>query len=94
MKKKELVTKLVNKINDKHCTVEMASKIVNEVFNIISDALEKGDSYSQDKFGTFKVVKKAKRKGRNLNTGEEMMIPEKSAPKWIVSTYLKNKVSK
>jgi DNA-binding protein HU-beta len=94
MKKADLVTKLVQRVDAKGFTVDVASKVINEVFNIITEALEDGDSYSQDKFGTFKVVHRAPRKGRNPQTGEEVVIPEKTAPKWVVSRQLKDKISK
>ena len=92
MKKADLVSELISRVEG--LTSEKASKVVNEVFNIISDALAKGDSYNHDKFGTFKVVHRAARKGRNPKTGAEITIPETAAPKWIVSKQLKEKVSK
>jgi DNA-binding protein HU-beta len=92
MRKAELVSELAKRVEG--LTTEQASKIVNEVFNIISDALAEGDSYSQDKFGTFKVVHRAARKGRNPKTGAEVLIPETAAPKCVFSKQLKDKLSK
>jgi DNA-binding protein HU-beta len=92
MKKSDLISNLMKRVEG--LTESQASKVVNEVFNIISDALSSGDSYSHDKFGTFKVVHRAARKGRNPKTGEQMLIPETAVPKWIVSKQLKEKVSK
>lgn len=88
MKKAELVQKLVDRVED--LTQDKASKIINEVFGIIGEALTAGESYSQDKFGTFKVVKRAARKGRNPQTGAVVDIPEKLAIKLIVSGALKD----
>ncbi len=92
MKKSELVLKLTQRVDG--LTQEKASKIVNEVFEIISEALETGDSYSQDKFGTFKIIERSARRGRNPQTGEEIMIDAKKSPKWVISKQLKDRVSK
>lgn len=92
MKKAELVSKLVDRVEG--LNPEKASKAVNEIFDIIAEALAAGDSYSQDKFGTFKTVDRAPRKGRNPQTGEEITIDAKSAVKLVVSGHLKNIVNK
>lgn len=92
MKKAELVAKLVDRVDG--LSVEKASKVVNGVFEIIGEALAAGDSYSQDKFGTFKTVERAPRKGRNPQTGEEITIDAKRAVKLVVSGHLKDNVNK
>jgi DNA-binding protein HU-beta len=96
MKKAELVAKIILELGkeDSVQVREEVSKMVNATFNVITDALKAGDSYNHDKFGTFKVVHRAARKGRNPKTGEEVMIPETAAPKFVVSKQLKDKVSK
>lgn len=92
MKKAELVAKLVERVEG--LNAEKASKTVNEMFDIIAEALVDGDSYSQDKFGTFKIVDRAARKGRNPQTGEEITIDAKRAVKLVVSGHLKDQVNK
>ena len=92
MKKAELVSQLVDRVEG--LTVEKASKAVNAVFEIIAEALANCDSYSQDKFGTFKTVERAPRKGRNPQTGEEITIDAKKAVKLVVSGHLKDSVNK
>ena len=92
MRKADLVAELVSRVEG--LTVDKASKAVNAVFEIIAEALERGDSYSQDKFGTFKVVTRAPRKGRNPKTGEQIEIEAKKAVKLIVSSHLKESVNK
>ncbi|MDF2533877.1 MAG: hypothetical protein K0R18_34 [Bacillales bacterium] len=91
MRKAELVSKLVDRVEG--LNADKASKAVNAIFDIISEALEKGDSYSQDKFGTFKVVTRAPRKGRNPKTGETIDIDAKAAVKLVVSSHLKDSVN-
>jgi integration host factor subunit alpha len=91
MRKAELVSKLVEQVEG--LTADKASKTVNAVFDIIAEALVNGDSYSQDKFGTFKVVTRAPRKGRNPKTGEVIDIEAKTAIKLVVSSHLKDQVN-
>ena len=92
MRKAELVSKVVDQVEG--LTVDKASKTINAVFDVIAEALENGDSYSHDKFGTFKVVTRAPRKGRNPKTGDTIEIDAKNAVKLVVSSYLKDSVNK
>lgn len=92
MKKAELVQKMVERVDG--LDADMASKSVNAVFEILGEALSNHDSYSHDKFGTFKTVTRAPRKGRNPKTGETIDIAAKSAVKLTVSPHLKNSVNK
>ena len=91
MKKLDLVKQITSEVEG--VTAEKAGKIVNVVFEAIAKGLVEGDSYNQDKFGTFKVVKRAARKGRNPQTGEVVEIPEKKAIKFVVSGHLKNEIN-
>jgi len=68
---------------------EQAQKAVIEGF---SSALEKGDSISLVGFGSFKVVARAAREGRNPSTGEKMQIPASKAVKFTPSKSLKERV--
>lgn len=92
MKKADLVKQLVERVEG--LNEERASKAVNEVFSIIGEALVSGSAYSHDKFGTFKVVARAARKGRNPQTGETVDIPAKNAVKFVPSPHLKDGVNK
>lgn len=87
MKKSDLVRDIQNEVD---ITADKATKVVNTVFKRIAAALQEGDSYNQDKFGTFKVVDRAPRKGRNPQTGEPVDIPAKKAVKFVPSAHLKN----
>lgn len=91
MKKAELVDVLVAEVEG--LTQEKASKAINVVFETLGKALIEGDAYSQDKFGTFKVVERAARKGRNPQTGEVIDIPAKLAVKFVPSQHLKDGVN-
>lgn len=86
MRKSDIVKEITENVD---IPADKAGKIVNIVFEKISQALLEGDSYSHDKFGTFKVVDRAPRKGRNPLTKETVDIPAKKAVKFIVSGSLK-----
>ncbi len=91
MKKEELIT-LVSKSAD--ITKKSAGEAVNTVFEGITSALEKGDYISLIGFGSFKVVKRAAREGRNPSTGEKMQIPASKSVKFTPGTALKERVNK
>ncbi|MFW6007921.1 MAG: HU family DNA-binding protein [archaeon] len=91
MKKSDLVKKITSRVD---VTAAKAGDIVNVLFESIAEALGEGDSYNQDRFGTFKVVDRAPRKGRNPRTGETIDIPGKKAVKFVVSGKLKDKLNK
>jgi len=55
----------------------------------LAETLKKGDSVSIFGFGSFKLVKRAARKGHNPRTGAEINIPESTAVKFTPSKALK-----
>ena len=56
------------------------------------EALKNGESVSFTGFGSFKVVQRAARKGRNPRTGDEIDIPASKAIKFTVGKQLKDSV--
>lgn len=91
MKKSDIIKAITSEVD---ISVDKASKTINIVFDKITEALENGDSYNQDKFGTFKIVERAPRKGRNPQTKEIIDIPAKKAIKLVVSSHLKERINK
>ena len=71
---------------------EAAGQAQKTVIEAIASALEKGDSVSLIGFGSFKVVDRAAREGRNPSTGEKMQIPASKAVKFTPSKVLKERV--
>ncbi len=69
-----------------------SSKAVNAVFSAIEDALSSGDEVTISGFGSFKVVERAARQGRNPQTGEEMTIKARKSPVFRPGTQLKRAV--
>jgi integration host factor subunit alpha len=56
-----------------------ASRVVELIFTLIKRHLGAGEKVQITGFGTFLVRQKRERRGRNPQTGEEMVIKERSA---------------
>ncbi len=56
-----------------------AARLVEMIFETIKGRLGGGDKVQITGFGTFLVRRKRERRGRNPQTGEEMVIKERSA---------------
>jgi len=91
LKKDELII-LVSENAD--ITKKSAGDAISAVIEGIISALEKGDSISLVGFGSFKVVERAAREGRNPGTGEKIKIAASKTVKFIPSTRLKERVNK
>ena len=84
---------LVNLVSEKTgISKEAAGKVQKAVIEAISSTLEKGDSVSLIGFGSFKIVDRAAREGRNPSTGEKMQIPASKAVKFTPSKVLKERI--
>ncbi len=51
-----------------------SAAIINEIFEIIKETLERGEKVKISGFGNFIVKQKEPRKGRNPQTGDELEI--------------------
>lgn len=71
---------------------------VNRMLDALTDeltkALRKGDKITLPGLGTFFVAKRAKRKGRNPQTGEVITIPAAKVPKFRPAARLKEAVGR
>ncbi|UCE56567.1 MAG: HU family DNA-binding protein [Desulfobacterales bacterium] len=83
---------LVNEVAKVVSTKKEAQAAVDCVFSSITKSLKKGDSVTLVGFGTFKVMKRKARKGRNPQTGEEITIKASKAPKFTPGKSLKEAV--
>jgi DNA-binding protein HU-beta len=70
-----------------------SEKALNAFIESVSDALSRKEKVTLIGFGTFSVVTRAARTGRNPSTGQPMNIPAKDVPKFSPGTNLKNKVA-
>ncbi len=89
--KEELVTRVARATNVPKTQVNTVLKATLEE---ITKALKKGDKVSLIGFGTFLAAKRAARKGRNPQTGEEIRIPATTVPKFRPGKALKEAVAK
>ena len=71
-----------------------ATKNVNEVLEAIMDLTNDEGRLGLAKFGTYEVRERAERKGRNLQTGEEIQIPATKVPTFHPAKEFKNRVKK
>jgi len=88
--KKEDLARLVS--DEAGITQKAAGQTVDTVIEGISSALEKGDSVSLLGFGSFKVVERSAREGRNPRTGEKIQIPASKGVKFTPGKPLKQRV--
>ena len=63
-------------------------KILEIIFFEISEALRRGENIEIRGFGTYKIIKKKARIGRNPKNSTMVKIPEKKAIKWKMSKIL------
>ena len=70
-------------------TLAQAEAAYDSLFGILKATLGKGDVVSITGFGSFKVVQRKARKGRNPRTGKEMMIPAGKTAKFTPGKALK-----
>lgn len=79
MNRADLVTRVAK---DAEITKKQAEKALNSLVDSVQEALSKGDSVTLVGFGTFSVMSRAARKGRNPQTGREIFIPASKTPKF------------
>jgi integration host factor subunit alpha len=68
-------------------------EIVEILIEIIKEALGSGDDVLASGFGKFKVREKKTRKGRNLATGEDMMLEPRRVVTFKWSGKLRKKIN-
>lgn len=69
-----------------------AAKALDSTLSSIKGALKKGQKVALVGFGTFSVVKRKSRKGRNPRTGEVISIPAAKIPKFRAGKTLKEAI--
>ena len=89
-------SKLLQKLCDLHpnITRKDLEKILEIIFVEIVKALRLGKNIEIRGFGTYKIVNRKARIGRNPKNSELVKIPEKKAIKWKISKTFFNKLNK
>ena len=89
MTKIELVDKMAKEAK---VSKAAAAKALDSFVDGVKKALKKGDKVVLIGFGTFSVSQRKARKGRNPQTGKEIKIPARKAPKFSAGKALKDGV--
>jgi DNA-binding protein HU-beta len=85
MTKVELVDKMAK---DAKVTKAAANKAIDSFVDGVKKALKKGEKVTLIGFGTFSVTQRKARKGRNPQTGKEIKIAARKAPKFSAGKAL------
>ena len=91
MNKSELVEALAKKTG---ATKKATEETLNAFVEVVEATLKKGDKVQLVGFGSFEVRKRAARKGRNPQTGEEIKIAAATVPAFKAGKALKDAVNK
>ena len=89
MNKRELIVQVADKVG---ITQKNARNVVDAVTDAIKKALSKGEKVTLVDFGTFQVLNRKARRGRNPQTGERIQIPTKKVPKFKAGKKLRETV--
>lgn len=89
MTKVELIEKMAK---DADISKAAAQKAIDSFMDGIKKALKKGNKVTLVGFGTFSVVKRAARKGRNPQTGETIKIKASKSPKFKAGKAFKDAI--
>ncbi len=89
MNKSELISVVAEKSG---MTKKDTEKVVNAVFEGITESLNKGEKVQLIGFGTFDLRTRKEREGRNPATGDVIKIPEATVPVFKAGKALKESV--
>lgn len=89
MNKADLINAIAKEAEVSKKAAEVA---LNTFIASVTKALKKGDSVVLTGFGTFSTLKRKARIGRNPQTGAEIKIPAKTAPKFKPGKALRDSV--
>jgi DNA-binding protein HU-beta len=89
MRKQDLIRAVARQTSKPESQIE---PVVNSVFAMIQQTLAEGDEVAISGFGTFRVVERPAREGRNPQTGKPMMIGPGKSPAFRPGAALKRAV--
>ncbi len=90
MNKSELVAAVAEKAG---LSKKDTEKAISAFTDVVADTLKAGDKIQMIGFGTFEVVERAAREGRNPSTNEIIKIAASKAPKFKAGKALKDKIN-
>lgn len=88
-------SELIQKIADEnpHLYQRDVERIVNTIFEEITDAMARGDRVELRGFGAFSVKRRDARTGRNPRTGEAVAVSEKHVPFFKTGKLLRDRLN-
>ena len=89
MNKAELVEEVTNQTG---LTKKTSREAVDAVISAITDSLARQEKVTLVGFGTFQVIRRKERIGRNPQTGQTIQIPAKKIPKFLPGKGLREQV--
>lgn len=90
MTRSELIVALAEK--NRHLTQADVELVVKTILDEIAQHLSHGDRIEIRGFGSFTVIRRPARVGRNPKTGESVPVPEKRIPHFKGGKELKERV--
>ncbi len=87
MTKAEIVEQIYERVG---FSKKEAAELVEKVFDIMKETLAKGEKVKISGFGNFVVRQKNARKGRNPQTGQEILLDARKVLTFKPSLVLKN----
>lgn len=91
MIRSELIQKLADE--NPHLFQRDVERIVNTIFDEITDAMAGGDRVELRGFGAFSVKQRDARTGRNPRTGETVEVEEKHVPFFKTGKLLRDRLN-
>ena len=84
---------LVEAVSDKAgITKKQAGNVIDAITDTVKETLSKGERITLVGFGTFHVMERKAREGRNPRTGKKLEIPAKKVPKFRAGKNLREAV--
>ena len=93
MTKQELIEKIAIRHKNRNISKAAASDLVESLFDNLSLAIRRGKRFSYPGFGTFTVKKRKERRGRNPQSGEEMVIGASKTVVFRLASHLKSELN-
>jgi integration host factor subunit beta len=91
MIRSELIQKIAEE--NPHLYQRDVERIVNTVFEEVTDAMARGDRVELRGFGAFSVKRRDARVGRNPRTGETVQVDEKHVPFFKTGKLLRDRLN-
>lgn len=84
---------IICKISQKmHINPDESKKILEQVLDLMTDSIVKDNVLKLSSFGSFHVLSKKERAGRNPKTNKKVTVSARKSISWRASRKIKNKI--